>query len=275
MLNNIEIPIDIDFLFFIKLISLNFIFNLKLQYRNIYNKINLFINEFIFTLKSSDGLRVCFISIYVATLLTIYEIILFYSFVIPEINNEINNGIITMAYETKKQINLDINIKLQPDTLLIDLFKYLNITIIYDITNEKIYQNTNELLYSNIITFFIQDKFNLLLKYIIQNETTKILILSILKTLYQREKILVDEINNYTVITVIFLLGFLMFCLLFIKKILNERKEILGNYVWISSWFTIVMILMFQYSFFIYANKYKYMGSTNTDELVYFILNQL
>ena len=271
MLNNIEIPIDIDFLFFIKLISLNFIFNLKLQYRNIYNKINLFINEFIFTLKSSDGLRVCFISIYVATLLTIYEIILFYSFVIPEINN----GIITMAYETKKQINLDINIKLQPDTLLIDLFKYLNITIIYDITNEKIYQNTNELLYSNIITFFIQDKFNLLLKYIIQNETTKILILSILKTLYQREKILVDEINNYTVITVIFLLGFLMFCLLFIKKILNERKEILGNYVWISSWFTIVMILMFQYSFFIYANKYKYMGSTNTDELVYFILNQL
>ena len=275
MLNNIEIPIDIDFLFFIKLISLNFIFNLKLQYRNIYNKINLFINSFIFTLKSSDGLRVCFISIYVATLLTIYEIILFYSFVIPEINNEINNGIITMAYETKKQINLDINIKLQPDTLLIDLFKYLNITIIYDITNEKIYQNTNELLYSNIITFFIQDKFNLLLKYIIQNETTKILILSILKTLYQREKILVDEINNYTVITVIFLLGFLMFCLLFIKKILNERKEILGNYVWISSWFTIVMILMFQYSFFIYANKYKYMGSTNTDELVYFILNQL
>ena len=275
MLNNIEIPIDIDFLFFIKLISLNFIFNLKLQYRNIYNKINLFINEFIFTLKSSDGLRVCFISIYVATLLTIYEIILFYSFVIPEINNEINNGIITMAYETKKQINLDINIKLQPDTLLIDLFKYLNITIIDDITNEKIYQNTNELLYSNIITFFIQDKFNLLLKYIIQNETTKILILSILKTLYQREKILVDEINNYTVITVIFLLGFLMFCLLFIKKILNERKEILGNYVWISSWFTIVMILMFQYSFFIYANKYKYMGSTNTDELVYFILNQL
>ena len=275
MLNNIEIPIDIDFLFFIKLISLNFIFNLKLQYRNIYNKINLFINEFIFTLKSSDGLRVCFISIYVATLLTIYEIILFYSFVIPEINNEINNGIITMAYETKKQINLDINIKLQPDTLLIDLFKYLNITIIDDITNEKIYQNTNELLYSNIITFFIQDKFNLLLKYIIQNETTKILILSILKTLYQREKILVDEINNYIVITVIFLLGFLMFCLLFIKKILNERKEILGNYVWISSWFTIVMILMFQYSFFIYANKYKYMGSTNTDELVYFILNQL
>jgi hypothetical protein len=275
MLNNIEIPIDIDFLFFIKLISLNFIFNLKLQYRNIYNKINLFINSFIFTLKSSDGLRVCFISIYVATLLTIYEIILFYSFVIPEINNEINNGIITMAYETKKQINLDINIKLQPDTLLIDLFKYLNITIIDDITNEKIYQNTNELLYSNIITFFIQDKFNLLLKYIIQNETTKILILSILKTLYQREKILVDEINNYTVITVIFLLGFLMFCLLFIKKILNERKEILGNYVWISSWFTIVMILMFQYSFFIYANKYKYMGSTNTDELVYFILNQL
>ena len=180
-----------------------------------------------------------------------------------------------MAYETKKQINLDINIKLQPDTLLIDLFKYLNITIIDDITNEKIYQNTNELLYSNIITFFIQDKFNLLLKYIIQNETTKILILSILKTLYQREKILVDEINNYIVITVIFLLGFLMFCLLFIKKILNERKEILGNYVWISSWFTIVMILMFQYSFFIYANKYKYMGSTNTDELVYFILNQL
>lgn len=275
MLNNIEIPIDIDFLFFIKLISLNFIFNLKLQYRNIYNKINLFINEFIFTLKSSDGLRVCFISIYVATLLTIYEIILFYSFVIPEINKEINNGIITMAYETKKQTNLDINIKLKPDTLLIDLFKYLNITIIDDITNEKIYQNTKELLYSNIITFFIQDKLNLLLKYIIENETTKIIVLSILKTLYQREKILVDEINNYTIITVTFLLGFLMFCLLFIKKILNERKEILGNYVWISSWFTIVMILMFQYSFFIYSNKYKYMVSTNTDELVYFILNQL
>jgi hypothetical protein len=59
------------------------------------------------------------------------------------------------------------------------------------------------------------------------------------------------------------------------KYTLNYIKEILGNYVWVSSWFTIIMILSFQYSFFIYANKYKYMGITDTDEIVYFLFNQL
>jgi len=245
-------------------------------------------NQFIITIRKNEGLRVCFISIFVATILTIYEILLFYGFVIPEINKEVNEGIRLMAHQVKQELNLNI---INSDTILDnnnDLFSgllnYLNITIPYydKDTNSMIYLNQyninyNEMYSSYITTFntFIISNINNILQYLLKNNITKIFILSILKTLYLRELEYVNRINTYTIITVTLLFGFLIFSLLLIYNTLNERKEILGNYVWISSGFTICMILLFQYSFFIYANKYKYMGSTNTDEIIYYILYQL
>lgn len=235
----------------------------------------------------NDGLRVCFISLFVATVLTVYEILLFYGFVIPEINKEVNEGIRIMAYQVKDKLDFNyINIDdvINNNDMFTGLLYYLNITIPYldKNTNTMIYLNQYNNNYYDIYSSYITTlnsyiilNINSIFQYIFQNNITKIFILSILKTLYIRELEYINKINTYTILTVTLLLVFLVSGLLLIYNTLNERKEILGNYVWISSAFTICMILLFQYSFFIYANKYKYMGSTNTDEIIYYVLNQL
>lgn len=284
--NNLIIDFNIDYNLLFHILTLNFI-------NYIWSNITYFLTQFKNTLKSNQGLRVCFISLFIATILTVYEILLFYAFVIPEIKREVNEGILLVALQVKEQLYFNIDINLNNNiidsninnsnntNIFFNLIDYLNITIPYlDInTNNIINLNKyNEDYYDTYIAFintFVSSKFNELLKYIINNETVKIFVLSILKTLYVRESIYVDKINTYTILTSIFLLGFLIFTLLIIKYTLNYRKEFLGNYVWIESWFTIIMILLFQYSFFIYANKYKYMGRTDTDEIVYFLFNQL
>ena len=284
--NNLIIDFNIDYNLLFHILTLNFI-------NYIWSNITYFLTQFKNTLKSNQGLRVCFISLFIATILTVYEILLFYAFVIPEIKREVNEGILLVALQVKEQLYFNIDINLNNNiidsninnsnntNIFFNLIDYLNITIPYlDInTNNIINLNKyNEDYYDTYIAFintFVSSKFNELLKYIINNKTVKIFVLSILKTLYVRESIYVDKINTYTILTSIFLLGFLIFTLLMIKYTLNYRKEFLGNYVWIESWFTIIMILLFQYSFFIYANKYKYMGRTDTDEIVYFLFNQL
>lgn len=282
-INNFDF--DIDYIILFNLITLNIINNIK----NYFIKLKLSFGEFFSTIKTNEGLRVCFISLFVATILTIYEIILFYAFVIPEINKEVNEGIKIIAYQIKykSQLNIDVNnvnfidFNNFNDNPFINLFNYLNLTIpYYDVKNNNIiflnqYNVNYYEIYLNIINNFIISKTNILIQYILSNDIFKIFILSILKTLYIRESEYVNKINTYNIITVSFLLSFLIFSLLLIYNTLNRRKEKLGNYVWIASIFTITMILSFQYSFFIFANKYKYMGSTNTDEIIYYVLNQL
>lgn len=241
---------------------------------NVLYTINMYRKEFLITIRSNNGLRVCFISIFVATILTIYEIILFYAFVVPSINNEINKSIEMISNQLKQQI--DIKFKIEPETLINILYN-MNLTIPlktfpYDYSMFFDYLHNN---YYNSIIDISNNKINNLLEYLFNNNITKQFILGILRTLSVRETILVNEINNYTIITVSLLLAFLFFCLLIINNTLSERKEELGNFVWFSCILTITMILIFQYSFYIYANKYKYMGSTDTDELVYYIINQL
>lgn len=282
---NLITDFNIDYTLLIHIVTLNTI-------NYIYYNINYFLTQFKNTVKSSEGLRVCFISLFIATILTLYEILLFYTFVIPEIKNEVNEGILLLALQVKYQLYFNININLNNNikdnlngsnttNIFFNLIDYLNITIPYLDSNTNSIINLNKYnkeyhdTYITFINTFISSIFNELLNYIINNETVKIFILSTLKTLNVRESIYVDKINTYTVLTSMFLLGFLIFSLLMIKYTLNDRKEILGNYVWVSSWFTIAMILLFQYSFFVYANKYKYMGRTDTDEIVYFLFNQL
>lgn len=282
---NLLTEFNIDYTLLFHIVTLNTI-------NYIFYNINYFLTQFKNTVKSSEGLRVCFISIFIATVLTLYEILLFYAFVIPEIKREVNEGILLLALQVKEQLYFNININLNNNikdnlngsnttSIFFNLIDYLNITIPYLDTNTNSIINLNKYnkeyydTYLSFINTFISSNFNEFLKYIINNETLKIFVLSTLKTLNVRESIYVDKINTYTVLTSMFLLGFLIFSLLMIKYTLNDRKEILGNYVWVSSWFTIAMILLFQYSFFVYANKYKYMGRTDTDEIVYFLFNQL
>ena len=272
---NLDLDLDFEFKYIycitlIQMISLNFILFLKDIYVYLYNIIKNFITVFISTINKSEGLRVCFISIYVATILTLYEIILFYFFVVPEIYREINSAIILMSNNIKLT---DLKISFQP-TYIFDIIDIFNISIPFIDTNINPYQNVYPLSYLNFFETF-ENKANDIFIYLLQNKDIQKFILSIFYTLNEREIVIINKINDYTIVTSFLLLGFLIFSLLLIKKKLNDRNEELGVKVWISCWFTVVMILLFQYSFFVYANKYKYIGSTNINELIYFILNYL
>ena len=272
---NLDLDLDFEFKYIycitlIQMISLNFILFLKDIYVYLYNIIKNFITVFISTINKSEGLRVCFISIYVATILTLYEIILFYFFVVPEIYREINSAIILMSNNIKLT---DLKISFQP-TYIFDIIDIFNISIPFIDTHINPYQNVYPLSYLNFFETF-ENKANDIFIYLLQNKDIQKFILSIFYTLNEREIVIINKINDYTIVTSFLLLGFLIFSLLLIKKKLNDRNEELGVKVWISCWFTVVMILLFQYSFFVYANKYKYIGSTNINELIYFILNYL
>ena len=101
--NNLIIDFNIDYNLLFHILTLNFI-------NYIWSNITYFLTQFKNTLKSNQGLRVCFISLFIATILTVYEILLFYAFVIPEINKEVNEGLILLSFQIKQQINNNINI---------------------------------------------------------------------------------------------------------------------------------------------------------------------
>ena len=271
MLLNEQINLELNFKIIIQLFFLNLINTIKYNLKNFFEKCDEIINIFLLTINSNDGLRVCFISIFVATVLTIYEILLFYAFVVPSIYKEINNGIFIISKKIKTN-NINFNID---QSIILYVIEYFNITILpplNNIYNIDIIKNEKYII-SNIFQF--ENNLNEFINYLIQNNNTKLFILSILKTFNERESILVDKINDYTIVTCSLLLGLLLFSLFIIKITLEKRNEQIGKKVWISSWFTILMILLFQYSFFTYANKYKYMGTTDINELVYYILDYL
>lgn len=282
-----DFDIPLDCLLLMYLVSLNILNSFKNYVKYIWNSlfvliktlqknIYIFNKEFIETVNSSNGLRVCFISLFVATILTLYEVILFYVFVIPSIDKEINNSIILISQQVKQQFKFTFSIDTQ---IIIEILYNMNMTLPIDNLNNNldIKLFTDILLdnYYSMIVDVSNTKLQNLIKYIFNNNNTKLFILGILKTLSIRESILVNEVNIYTIVTVCILLFFLVICLFSIKQTLSNRNEVLGGIVWVSSILTIILILMFQYSFYVYANKYKYIGTTDTDELVNFIINQL
>jgi hypothetical protein len=177
------------------------------MFKNFYN-----------TLISNNGLRATFIVVFVATMLTVYELSMFYFVVVPKVNSQIKEGILNISKNLKKT----------------DL---LNIDNLYE---------------SKINTFK-----------------------SVFKTFQERENVLIDKINMYTVYTAFFMLIFLSILLLIIKNKLNERGENIGKCVWILSFITLFLIGIFQYAFYIFGNKYNYLGSEGQEELLYNLLSKL
>jgi hypothetical protein len=271
MLLNEQINFELNLKIIIQFFFSNLINTIKYNLKFFFQKYVDFINIFLLTVNSNKGLKVCFISIFVATILTIYEIIMFYAFVVPSIYKEIINGIFIISKKIKTN-NINFNID---KSIILYVIDYFNITVLpplNNIYNIDIIKNEKYII-SDIFKF--ENNLNEFINYLIQNDNTKLFILSILKTFNERESILVDKINDYTIVTCSLLLGFLLFSLFIIKITLEKRNEQIGKKVWISSWFTILMILLFQYSFFTYANKYKYMGTTDINELIYYVLNYL
>lgn len=217
------------------------------------------------TLTSNNGLRATFIVIFVATMLTVYELSMFYFVVVPKVNSQINQGIIDISDNLKKTNLLDTNNDKEYIKELDEIFNKLRsyeetkkFTYIFDFI-DKYKNKMNNLL--NVNNSLYKSKLN----------TFK----SVFETFQERENVLIDKINMYTIYTAFFMLIVLSILLLIIKNKLNERGEDIGNCVWVLSFITLFLIMIFQYAFYIFGNKYNYLGSEGQEELIYYLLNKL
>ena len=233
------------------------------------------------TLLSTNGLRATFVVIFVATMLTIYELGMFYFVVVPKVNFQINNGI----HEVSKNLK-EIDI-INTDKLIVDN-DYLK-EIDNFINNIREFDSENK--YSFLINMFEKYKVNIInkIKYTIDEGIKNVTnysssdinnhkintLKSLFETFQDREDVLLDKINNYTIVTSFFLLSVLCIILYLIKSKLNERGENIGKCVWVLSFITLFLIMIFQYAFYVFGNKYNYLGSEGNEELLYYLLEKL
>ena len=230
------------------------------MFKNFYN-----------TLVSNNGLRAVFIVIFVATMLTIYELIMFYFVVVPKVNTQINDSLSEISKQIKNvkllDRNFDVNLGIDFDINTINQNKQKLENIIY---NLKKMDTTNN--YSFLFEYL--DKYKNF-----KNENIDWISLNsfknIFKTFKEREDRYIEKINKYTVYTSFLLLTILFILLLIIKNKLNSRGENIGTCVWVLSFITLFLIMIFQYSFYIFGNRYNYLGSEGNEEFIYYLLNKL
>lgn len=190
-----------------------------------------------------ERIKTLFSVLIVSTVLTIYEILMLYVFMIPEIKKQIDSGIIQLSLVCKNYINsVNNNIlstnEIQPILFLVNKTNYTSIV------NKSI-------------------------------DITKYNFLSIFKTYEQRESILIYKLNTYNLFTSCVLLFSLLFSIFLTIYYLKKNNQIVfDKYIWISI-ITIIFVLLFQYIFFLYASSYNYIGSQNEIEIVYFIMSIL
>lgn len=105
-----------------------------------------------------------------------------------------------------------------------------------------------------------------LLKPLLKDNIT----LDVLEVLKDRESILIGKINNYTIASaVLFLIA-----LLVLIYSLHRKQSINMNVILMSS-IILLLIFGFQYLFYLFGQKYKYINSVSDDELNYLVLNNL
>ena len=134
---------------------------------------------------------------------------------------------------------------------------------------------------SSICKNINKNKQYFLLNYIETNSSSininelKYNLISIFKTYYQRENILINKLNTYNIFTSFLMLFILIFSIFLTIYYLKKNNQIImDKYIW-TGMITIVFILLFQYIFFLYASNYNYIGSQNEIEIVYFIMSIL
>lgn len=202
---------------------------------------------------SNDGLRSLFSLVLVSTILTVYELALFYTVVVPQITTQVDNGLDQLA------IALYNKFTLSPD------FVYVPQTIPEKMPQYQYLFTTNQV--NEIRSVFNQ---SILAKENQQKTTNRIL--NVLKTFKEREQIYTKKINNYTVFVGILILSVLAIILFTIYRTLKNRNETIGKCTWSITFVTIGLILIFQYFFYIFGNKYQYIGSKGNEEMLVYIL---
>lgn len=162
-------------------------------------------------LNTKEGISYLQSMIMVAVALFIYEMIIFYLNLIPNIKSILNNFI--------KSIKID-------------------------------YDNKNIIL----------------LKPLIDNN----ILLDILRVKNDREILKNKKINMYTIITGISLIT----ALLYLLYLLHKKRNI-NAYTIIMTTIILLFIFIFQYLFYHFGRKYKYIDSISNEELKYFIIKNL
>jgi hypothetical protein len=186
-------------------------------------------------LVSNDGLRRLFSVIAVATILTVYELGMFFYVVTPKIKLQVDQGIDEIS------------------TVAGDIVKQ---SIDQNVATTQIDPNTKALFNDSMIPF--RDGID-----------------TGLETLRDREEVLTNKINNYTRLTGLFLIAVLFIIMYGIKVILNSRGESIGVCTWKIILVTIILILSFQYSFYWYGQEYRYLGRDGNEELLYYLSKKL
>lgn len=194
---------------------------------------------------SSPGLQSLFAVLFVATVLTIYEVTMFYKVVVPEVNTKINEGIKELSKSLKETSTANVKNQIRMDN--------------YSIINTL---KENHMLKDVPYDVFIQNK---------QLLDTKDSLYNILEIGEEREGVLTKKINEYTKVTGVAMVVILCVGLYMIHVVLRSRGEYITRCSWTIIATTIVLILAFQYVFYLLGTKYKYLGSMGDEELLYYI----
>jgi hypothetical protein len=187
------------------------------------------------SLKSNDGLRGIFCVLFVATLLTVYELGMFFYIVTPKVREQVDGGI--------REVSETINEKIEQSIPK---------------SEERIKNDDGTRITYQYLMTPLKDSLD-----------------ASLETIKEREKRLTDKINNYTQVTGVVLLVILGLTLYWIKITLNNRGETIGWCTWKIAMMTIALILIFQYSFYIYGLEYQYVGRIGKAELIYYLADKL
>jgi hypothetical protein len=246
----------------------------------------------------------------IALILVIFEIILFYYVIIPQLKNNLLSGI-TYISNILRQLNINLSINSIVDDILDQILEN-NTNNLDNKINENIDNLKNEL--KNEIRNTIKDelknknyiieKFNeikqrrfktsvinkialILNKYNIKLDNNSIeyikmiidtnfdeKLVNILLTLDEEEKILIDLNNNslqtICIIVVLTIIIIIYFIYLLIKK-KNPNGVNLCTYIY--TFLVLLFIILFQINFYFFSKKYKYIGNLGEEEILFYLFN--
>lgn len=194
------------------------------------------------TASTVEGLHEFLSILLVATILTIFEIIFFFKVIAPEVKEEVNGKLKTVAENIGSA--LFNNTAAITDCILPDTVKT---QIENSIKNSKFIP---ELLIEN----------NVLLDFI--------------NTQRDREKELLDKANLYTKIFGVMLIVGLVIAIAIIVFIINRNGKLNKNSL-IAAGVTVALLITFQYTFYRFGKKYAYTGSLGNEEFIKLIIEKL
>lgn len=212
-----------------------------------------FVKDVLSATKENNGLRGIFSIILVATILTVFELGMFYKVITPEVAGQVDSGIRDIGRalnDTFGDINNKVEGELKKSTQMFSTTVEKTLGVKPDTKVVNVVQET--------------------LKNAVKNSVS-----SVLDTFKEREALLTGKINMYTKVTgaiMLMILGLLMYLIYFTLK---TRGEKLGTCTWIISGITVALILMFQYAFFRFGKQYKYIGSYGKEELLVYLMKQI